>query len=247
MFSRIFMMVWMGALVLGIFSCQSATSASSTTAAPVTGGASFQTTLTSLDSSLFSLSDWANGSMFNCGWSPSNVSFNSTGMTFTLNNTASHGYPYASGEIQSKATYGHGLYNVTMKPAAAAGIVSSFFLYTSTPVWDEIDIEFLGKDTTKVQFNYFVNGVGGHEHLHSLGFDASQGFHTYGIEFLGTGINWYVDGQKVYSVNSGTLPTHAMQVMANLWPGTGVDTWLGSFTYSSPLTAQYKSFQFTAH
>ena len=26
--------------------------------------------------------------------------------------------------------------------------------------WDEIDIEFLGKDTTKVQFNYFTHGRG---------------------------------------------------------------------------------------
>ena len=29
--------------------------------------------------------------------------------------------------------------------------------------WDEIDIEFLGKDTPKVQFNYYTNGQGNHE------------------------------------------------------------------------------------
>lgn len=45
----------------------------------------------------------------------------------------------------------------------------------------EIDIEVLGKDTTKVQFNYYTNGVGNHEYMYDLGFDASEGFHTYGL------------------------------------------------------------------
>lgn len=244
--NRMFLSAGIMGLALAILSCQSVTAESTTTpAGTLSGGASFQTTLTSLDTSLFTPSDWANGSMFYCGWSPSNVSFDASGMTFTLNHTASHGLPYASGEIQSKITYGHGLYTVSMKPAKASGIVSSFFLYTGNP-WDEIDIEFLGKDTTKVQFNYFVNGVGNHEHVYDLGFDASQSFHTYGIEFLSNGINWYVDGNKVYSVTSGPLPTHAMQVMANLWPGTGVDSWLGTFSYASPLMAQYKSISYKA-
>lgn len=39
---------------------------------------------------------------------------------------------------------------------------------------DEIDVEVLGKDTTKVQFNYYTNGTGNHEYLYDLGFDASE-------------------------------------------------------------------------
>ena len=35
------------------------------------------------------------------------------------------------------------------------------------------DVEILGKDTTKLQTNYFTDGVGGHETVISLGFDAS--------------------------------------------------------------------------
>jgi beta-glucanase (GH16 family) len=34
--------------------------------------------------------------------------------------------------------------------------------------------------------------------------------------------------------------------MMNLWPGTGVDSWLGPFTYTGPITAQYDSVQYTA-
>ena len=41
--------------------------------------------------------------------------------------------------------------------------------------WDEIDFEFLGYDTTKVQLNYYTDGVGGHEYMLDLGFDAYEG------------------------------------------------------------------------
>lgn len=67
-----------------------------------------------------------------------------------------------------------------MQPISNPGVVSSFFTYTGPSdnnPWDEIDIEFLGKDTTKVQFNYYTNGVGGHEFLYDLGFDASESYH----------------------------------------------------------------------
>lgn len=90
------------------------------------------------------------------------------------------------GEYCSTNNYGYGLYEVSMKPAKNTGIVSSFFTYTGPAhgtQWDEIDIEFLGKDTTKAQFNYFTNGVGGHEKVINLGFDASQGFHTYAFDW----------------------------------------------------------------
>ena len=57
----------------------------------------------------------------------------------------------------------------------------------------------LGKDTTKVQFNYYTNGVGNHEYMYDLGFDASEGYHTYGFDWQKDSITWYVDGKAVYS------------------------------------------------
>ena len=63
-----------------------------------------------------------------------------------------------------------------MKPIKNDGVVSSFFTYTGPSDgtrWDEIDIEFLGKNTTQVQFNYYTNGVGNHEYLYNLGFDVT--------------------------------------------------------------------------
>lgn len=46
-----------------------------------------------------------------------------------------------------------------------------------------IDIEILGKDTTKVQLNYYTDGVGKHEYMYDLGFDSSEAFHTYGFDW----------------------------------------------------------------
>lgn len=93
---------------------------------------------------------------------------------------------YTGGEWRSKEHFGYGLFQVNMKPIKNPGVVSSFFTYTGPSddaKWDEIDIEFSGKDTTKVQFNYYTNGQGNHEYLDHLEFDASQGLHTYGFEW----------------------------------------------------------------
>ncbi|MCX4195280.1 family 16 glycosylhydrolase [Methylobacterium organophilum] len=49
---------------------------------------------------------------------------------------------------------------------------------------DEIDFEWLGKDTSKVQLNYFVGGVGEHVSLDALGFDAATTTADYAFEWL---------------------------------------------------------------
>jgi beta-glucanase (GH16 family) len=145
--------------------------------------------------------------------------------------------PYAGGEYRTRNNYSYGLYQVRMKPAKNTGIVSSFFTYNGSP-WDEIDIEFLGKDTTKVQFNYFTNGAGNHEKIYNLGFDASASYHTYAFNWQPTYIAWLVDGNEVYRATSN-IPSHAGKIMMNLWPGTGVDSWLGAYNGKTPLTASY--------
>lgn len=46
-----------------------------------------------------------------------------------------------------------------METAENTGIDSSYFVYTGSSdnnLWDEIDIEFLEKDTIKVQFNFHI-------------------------------------------------------------------------------------------
>jgi len=198
----------------------------------------------SFDTNIWSKSDgWTNGSMFNCTWRAGNVNFNKNGeMELSITNDTKGGsMPYAGGEYRSNSKYGYGLYKVNMKPAKHNGVVSSFFTYTGPSdnnPWDEIDIEFLGKDTTKVQFNYFTNGVGNHEYLYNLGYDASKEFHTYAFDWDPTYIAWFVDGKEVHRVIAD-IPTHPGKIMMNLWPGIGVDSWLKSFDGVTPVKAYY--------
>jgi beta-glucanase (GH16 family) len=115
-----------------------------------------------------------------------------------------------------------------MKAADCSGVISSFFTYTNNPTWDEIDIEFLGKDMTQVQFNYFTDGEGGHEYLYNLGYDASKEFHEYGFEWLPDSITWFIDGVKIYKATEN-IPTHPQNLMMNLWNCIGKEGWSGDF------------------
>ena len=192
---------------------------------------------------------WSNGDMFNVTWRASNCTFENGRMQLIIDNDAEGGtVPYSGGEYRSKDFYGYGLYEVSMKAIKNDGVVSSFFTYTGPSdnnPWDEIDVEILGKDTTKVQFNYFTDGKGEHEHLYDLGFDSSEDFHTYGFDWQADKITWYVDGQEVWSA-SESIPVTEGKIMMNAWCGTGVDGWLNAFDDSKmPLTAEYEWIRFT--
>lgn len=197
----------------------------------------------------FEFSDgWSNGSMFNCTWRKSNGSISDGSMKLAIDKDLLDKPPYSGAEFRSRDFYGYGMYEVVMKPINNDGVVSSFFTYTGPSdnnPWDEIDIEFLGKDTTMVQFNYFTNGKGNHEFLYELGFDASEEFHTYGFDWQADSITWYVDGEAVCTA-SENIPSTPGKIMMNVWPGTGVDGWLNAFDGTVPLTAEYKSVDFTA-
>lgn len=188
---------------------------------------------------------WSNGGMFNCTWKNSNVSFSQGIMNLSIQRAQNGGY--TGGEVRTTNTYGYGMYNVRMKPIKNNGVVTSFFTYTGPSYgtrWDEIDIEFLGKDTTKVQFNYYTNGVGNHEYLYDLGFDASKEFHQYGFIWASDHITWFVDNQPVYTA-WGNIPSTPGYIMTNVWPGIHVDDWLNPYDGVVPLTAQYDWFSFT--
>lgn len=194
---------------------------------------------------------WCNGSMFNVTWRKDNCVFEDgvMKMSIDIDTGAGKTVPYSGAEYRTKDFYGYGLYEVSMKPIKKDGTVSSFFTYTgpsdSNP-WDEIDIEFLGKDTTIVQFNYFTDGKGNHEKIYELGFDASEEFHTYGFEWSEDRIAWFVDGKEVHSAEAD-IPVTESKIMMNTWCGTGVDGWLKPFDESGlPVTAEYAWVAFTA-
>ena len=188
---------------------------------------------------------WSNGGMFNCTWAAENVSFSQGKMNLSIYSDGRGGY--TGGEYRTRQAFGYGMYDVSMKPIKNDGVVTSFFIYTGPSDgtnWDEIDIEFLGKDTTKVQFNYYTDGVGGHEYLYDLGFDASQGYHQYGFYWDKNSITWYVDKKPVYTATRD-IPSTPGKIMMNVWPGKGVDEWLNRYNGVAPLTGSYDWISYT--
>ena len=209
---------------------------------------------------LFESDGWSNGDVFNVVWKKHNVIYENGIMRLSIAeekatawiDDAEVEYDYTAGEARTQNYYHYGDYEVSMKPSANPGTASTFFVCTGPydlkdgvpNAHDEIDIEFLGNDTTHVQFNFFVNGVGGNEYMYDLGFDASEEFHTYGFRWLPDSITWFVDGQPVYKVTTDTtakaagnlkivekLPSTAGRILTNYWCGNErAWGWMGAYT-----------------
>jgi len=200
---------------------------------------------------------WTNGGDFACGWRDDHANISGSKLILTLDDNpcpeGCSGQPYASGEYRTNGFYGYGTYTLVMKAAKSPGIVSSFFIYTDSRddnnPHDEIDIEILGKDTTKMQTNYYAGDEEvGHETMIDLDFDASKALHTYTIVWMPEAIEWYVDGDLKHTEDGsrGALPTTPGRIMMNLWSGTdNLSSWLGKFVYTAPLSAQYDSVSYT--
>ena len=207
---------------------------------------------------LFESDGWSNGDVFNVVWKSHNVHYEDGIMRLGITeekatawvNDAEVEYKYTAGEARTQNYYHYGDYEVSMKPSANGGTASTFFVCTGPydlkdgvpNAHDEIDIEFLGKDTTHVQFNFFVDGVGGNEFMYDLGFDASKEFHTYGFRWEENAITWFVDGEPVYKVTTDDveegknlkhvdkLPSTAGRILTNYWCGNErAYGWMGEY------------------
>ena len=208
----------------------------------------------SYDESLWEKSDWANGDPFYSGWLPENALISDNSLTLKLTTDDAHDKDYASAEYRSLDTYMYGRYSSRFQASDLNGTISSFFTYTGSAEgteWDEIDIEILGKDSTKMQANYWRDG-NQHPYIVDLGFDASLAMHTYSFIFLKESLSWYVDGELVYSVDENhlededSLPVNAGKIIVNYWPATGIDDWSGHYEENSTSEAVYETIKFEA-
>jgi beta-glucanase (GH16 family) len=211
-----------------------------------------------LDTSRWSRADgWTNGSPFDNAWLADHVLYSGGRLELQLDDAAALGEPYASGELRSNAYYGYGCYEASFKPIAVPGVVTSLFTFAGpfdnggNGKHNEIDIEFLGNQPRRVQFNFWTNDdayATSNELLLDLGFDPAAAYHRYGFRWTATGIEWFVDGQLVHAVNDSTgnptpKATESLQkIMVNAWPvdETAV-LWAGQFVYpGAPLRASYE-------
>lgn len=188
-------------------------------------------------SGFWARNDRGNGPPFNCSFQKDNAVVADGVLTLHLTKSDS---TYVGAEYRTRDKYSYGFYSVRMKAASCSGVISSFFIYTGRP-WDEIDIEFLGNDTTKVQFNYYKNGVGSHEYIYDLGFDASEDYHEYAFDWQPDSITWYIDGKPVYRATE-SIPSAPGNIMMNIWNVADSNAeWAGKFEEDGlPVFAQYQ-------
>ncbi len=185
-------------------------------------------------------------------WSRENVVFSSGGMALEMRGGRPGGQAWTGGEVQSTRTYGYGRYEVLMRPSPESGLISAFFTYTG-PYFghphDEIDIEFTGKDTRAVEFNYFRDGkTGAHKRL-GLPFDAADALHLYAFDWHPDRIAWYIDGELVYETPAGErgIPRTSGKIYMNIWTGHGPNmrSWHGEPAFLPGASAEYGCVSFT--
>ncbi|ODQ66729.1 hypothetical protein NADFUDRAFT_46113 [Nadsonia fulvescens var. elongata DSM 6958] len=171
--------------------------------------------------------------LFDVTFKPDCVSYNDDGISFTV---AKQG---DNPTIQSKFHIMFGRTEAWVKAAPGVGIVSSFVLQSDT--LDEIDIEWIGGDTTEFQTNWFSKGdtttydrgtfIGVHE--------PQTVWHNYTIDWTPDSLTWYLDGAVVRQLlpnNGQGYPQSPMNIRIGSWAGgdpsnpPGTIQWAGGLT-----------------
>ena len=121
-------------------------------------------------------------------------------------------------------------------------MVTGFFLHRDSPR-QEIDIEIAGNRTDRLLANVFYNpgdegakfdyGYRGSASYIDLGFDASEAYHVFAIEWGPCEICWFVDNHLVHKRvdwEPTPIPHLPMALHLNIWPSRSKELagWLNS-------------------
>ena len=144
--------------------------------------------------------------------------------------------PFLGSEIRTTTGFKYGYFGAYMKTSNINGTVTAFFSYTGPSEdqpHDEIDFEFLGKNPTKVQLNYYSGNDFAHEVWLDLDFDSSQDYHHYGFYWDEKDITWYIDFKPVYRQLNISTPSHECKIFTSFWKTNSkfkaVLDWAGDF------------------
>nr|GEY04476.1 probable xyloglucan endotransglucosylase/hydrolase protein 23 [Tanacetum cinerariifolium]GEY31563.1 probable xyloglucan endotransglucosylase/hydrolase protein 23 [Tanacetum cinerariifolium] len=158
--------------------------------------------------------------------------------------------------FESKNEYLFGKLSMQLKliHKNSAGTVTSYYLSSKGPTWDEIDFEFFGNlsgDPYVLNTNVFTQGKGHREQQFYLWFDPTIDFHTYTILWNPHRIIWSVDGIPIREFKNDELrgvpfpKNQPMKIYATLWDAEGWATRGGLVKTDwsqAPFTASYKNF-----
>nr|WP_232842074.1 family 16 glycosylhydrolase [Terrimesophilobacter mesophilus] len=151
------------------------------------------------------------------------------GAVLTLREEETPVREFSSAAIASRQSYLYGSFRAELRPSNVPGLITGVFLHRNGPR-QEIDIEFLGKNTTKMLVNVYYNpgpdntkleyGYRGTPTVIDLGFDAAADFHVYEIDWKPNAIRWKVDGTVIYERvlwDPTPIPDQPLEFNVNLW------------------------------
>lgn len=143
--------------------------------------------------------------------------------------TNCYGGTYASGAWESIPRWTYGTFTFQAKSTRISGTALSLSAAGENELLEQIAFVLLGSNPTTAQlFTWSSNYVYVQTTI-NLGFDASAGYHTYAFTYNPTNVQWYVDGQLVFT------STLVQPQAKRLAPGayyTAQPDWYGPFTYN---------------
>ena len=178
------------------------------------------------------------------GFAPDNVRFVGDGMELRLVKRQIGKNPYTGGEFQRRGFYGYGRYETIMRGVEGQGVVGAFFTHTHAQFdddpHDEIDFEYMGKNTRQVHLNHFKNGKPAGSTYIDLPFDFTDGEHLYAFEWEPDAIRWYIDHKLVHEAHDN-IPDHSGRVIASLIAfGEGSWDWTGKPVFDDQKVSFYR-------
>lgn len=152
-------------------------------------------------------------------------------------------YRFYGAELYTNETFTYGKFEAKMKMAFAPGCISSMFLYYNnsykggTEVWNEIDIEVIGKEPNGFQSNIISGSKEKKvtsEQIYKMGSPIASDFHVYTMEWTPEYVAWYLDGKEVRRNDASNDSKKQVEALVksqslrfNIWASDAVD-WVGN-------------------
>lgn len=161
---------------------------------------------------------------------------------------------YNGGHLQTKKSFQFGRFETMVLPAWGSGIISSFFLFHDSPDyktnWQEIDFEFLGRNTNAIDTNVIHTLLGKADKNVNVKHNimdkrTSDVFWKLSIEWTHNFVTWYINDSPIRKMNIAlNLP---MKLMLNLWVSDDIN-WAGEINAKIlPQRSAYKYVRYSAY
>lgn len=151
----------------------------------------------------------------------------------------------SGGTVLSSTRYvWYGNVKARFKASHGGGVVSAFIMFSS--VQDEIDYEWVGVDTQKVQTNWYWQGALNYTNSKNLTATSyDDDYHVYEIDWKEDAVTWLVDGQpgrtlfknETYNETSKqyNYPQTPARIQLSIWPGGNATNAPGTIAWAGGL------------